>query len=103
MYERPLPDGGPNPAAKARRKLKLVKLLVLGTEKASSFLPGLLHLFQAGLLPECQIVGTSLDELDEEGFQCFVRRACEEFAPKLRRSSDGPGGSVTALGRGDAV
>ncbi|MCW3044714.1 MAG: glucose-6-phosphate dehydrogenase, partial [Actinobacteria bacterium] len=24
-------------------------------------LPGLLHLIQAGLLPECQIVGTSLD------------------------------------------
>ncbi|MCW3037551.1 MAG: glucose-6-phosphate dehydrogenase [Actinobacteria bacterium] len=43
-------------------------------------LPGLLHLIQAGLLPECQIVGTSLDPLDDEGFRSFVRGACDEFA-----------------------
>jgi len=43
-------------------------------------LPGLIHLHQAGLLPECQIVGTSLDMLDDEGFRCFARGACDEFA-----------------------
>jgi len=43
-------------------------------------LPGLFHLAQAGLLPECRIVGTSLDDLDDEGFRCFARGALDEFA-----------------------
>jgi glucose-6-phosphate 1-dehydrogenase len=43
-------------------------------------LPGLLHLFQAGLLPECRIVGSSLDDLDDEGFQRFAAKACAEFS-----------------------
>jgi glucose-6-phosphate 1-dehydrogenase len=42
-------------------------------------LPGLLHLSQAGLLPECRIIGTSLDELDDEGFRSMARGACTEF------------------------
>ncbi len=32
-------------------------------------LPGLLHLSLAGLVPDCRIVGTSLDDLDDEGFR----------------------------------
>ena len=43
-------------------------------------LPGLLHLSQVGLVPECRIVGTSLDDLSPEEFRRFARRACEEFA-----------------------
>jgi glucose-6-phosphate 1-dehydrogenase len=43
-------------------------------------IPGLLHLSAAGLLPDCRIVGTSLDELDDEGFRAFARDACDEFA-----------------------
>jgi glucose-6-phosphate 1-dehydrogenase len=43
-------------------------------------LPGLLHLSQAGLLPEVRIVGTSLDDVDDAGFRQFARKACEEFA-----------------------
>jgi glucose-6-phosphate 1-dehydrogenase len=43
-------------------------------------LPGMLHLFQAGLLPECRIVGTSLDDLDDEGFRALARKACDEFS-----------------------
>ncbi|MGC8464105.1 MAG: glucose-6-phosphate dehydrogenase [Acidimicrobiales bacterium] len=42
-------------------------------------LPGLLHLRHAGLLPECQIVGTSLDDLDDERFRAFARTAFDEF------------------------
>ncbi len=42
-------------------------------------LPGLLHLSQAGLLPECRIIGTSLDELDDEGFRQVARGACNQF------------------------
>jgi glucose-6-phosphate 1-dehydrogenase len=43
-------------------------------------LPGLLHLSRAGLVPECRIVGTSLDALDDEGFRQVARKACDEFA-----------------------
>ncbi len=43
-------------------------------------LPGLLHLSQAGLVPECRIVGTALDDFDDDVFRKFARQACEEFA-----------------------
>jgi glucose-6-phosphate 1-dehydrogenase len=43
-------------------------------------LPGLFHLWQAGLLPECRILGTSLDEIDHDEFVAFARAALDEFA-----------------------
>ena len=43
-------------------------------------LPGLLHLAEAGLLPECRIIGTSLEELDDAGFRHLARDACDKFA-----------------------
>ncbi|MGO8869878.1 MAG: glucose-6-phosphate dehydrogenase [Acidimicrobiales bacterium] len=43
-------------------------------------LPGLLRLSQSGLFPEYRVVGTSLDDFDDEAFHAFARRACEEFA-----------------------
>ncbi len=43
-------------------------------------LPGLLRLFQAGLMPEFRIVGVSLEEIDEAGFRAFAAKACREFA-----------------------
>ncbi len=43
-------------------------------------IPGLFHLGQAGLLPEeFRIVGTSLDDLDDERFREFARDALREF------------------------
>jgi glucose-6-phosphate 1-dehydrogenase len=43
-------------------------------------LPGLLRLSQAGLLPECRIIGTSLDDIDDDSFRKIARAACEEFS-----------------------
>ena len=43
-------------------------------------LPGLFHLAQAGLLPECRILGTSLDDLDDDSFREHARGALDEFA-----------------------
>src|SRR3981081_1388987 len=43
-------------------------------------LPGLLHLAHAGLLPEVRVVGTSLDDLEDQGFRTLARKACAEFA-----------------------
>src|SRR4051794_41842715 len=43
-------------------------------------IPGLFHLGQAGLLPEdYRIVGTSLDDLDDDGFRDFARQALGDF------------------------
>src|SRR6478672_10797523 len=42
-------------------------------------LPGLLHLFQSGLLTEVQVVGTSLDEHDRDSFVAFTQKAIGEY------------------------
>jgi glucose-6-phosphate 1-dehydrogenase len=42
-------------------------------------LPGLLHLFQSGLVGEVQVVGTSLDEHDRDSFVEFTRKAIAEY------------------------
>jgi len=44
-------------------------------------LPGLLHLSEAGLMPPSfRVVGTSLDELDDDGFRALARSAANDFA-----------------------
>ncbi len=43
-------------------------------------LPGLLHLFQVGLLPEFRIVGVSIEEIDDAEFLSLAQDACHEFA-----------------------
>jgi glucose-6-phosphate 1-dehydrogenase len=43
-------------------------------------LPGLLRLFQAGLMPEFRIVGVSLEKIGDEEFRQFAEPACREFA-----------------------
>jgi glucose-6-phosphate 1-dehydrogenase len=50
-------------------------------------LPGLVRLFGAGLLNECRIIGTSLDDLDTERFVKFAREACEEFGGDLQEKT----------------
>jgi len=42
-------------------------------------LPGLFHLFKAGLLPRCRVLGVSLDEIDDDGFRAFAHEAVTEF------------------------
>ena len=46
-------------------------------------LPGLFHLSRAGMLPDCQIVATSLETLDEGEYHGIARSACDEFARGL--------------------
>ena len=49
-------------------------------------LPGMLHLFEAGLLRDCRIVGTSLDDLDTEQFVKLARDAIDEFSSPFDES-----------------
>src|SRR3954451_9685277 len=43
-------------------------------------LPGLLHLFQSGLVPKLRIVGTSMEQYDQESFTQFAREAVDRFS-----------------------
>jgi glucose-6-phosphate 1-dehydrogenase len=45
-------------------------------------LPGLLHICLAGLVPDCRIIGTALDDLDDEAFRDLAHRACEKFSSR---------------------
>ncbi len=43
-------------------------------------LPGILHLSEAGLLPDFRLVGVAMEEMGDEEFRSMARRACEQFA-----------------------
>jgi glucose-6-phosphate 1-dehydrogenase len=45
-------------------------------------LPGLFHLTSTGFIPNCRIVGVSLDELDADGFRAFARAALDQFSTR---------------------
>jgi glucose-6-phosphate 1-dehydrogenase len=51
-------------------------------------LPGMLHLCQAGLLPKCRSLGTSLDDFDADEFRRFAHKACDEFSPRPVNEAD---------------
>ncbi len=46
-------------------------------------LPGLFHLALEGLVPECRIIGTSLDDLDDDSFRRLAEEACREHSHRL--------------------
>ncbi|WP_435771555.1 glucose-6-phosphate dehydrogenase [Nocardioides sp. SYSU DS0651] len=81
-------------------------------------LPGLLHLFESGLLPELQVVGTSLDEHTTESFVKLAYDAvCEfsgddgdmaawpEFSKRLHWApgAEGPAGLRAAVEKAEAT
>ena len=43
-------------------------------------LPALFHLDRAKMLPDCRIVATSLEDLDDDQFLVVARASCDEFA-----------------------
>jgi glucose-6-phosphate 1-dehydrogenase len=45
-------------------------------------LPGLFHLSRNGFIPDCRIIGMSLDELDVEAFRTATRGALAEFSTR---------------------
>jgi glucose-6-phosphate 1-dehydrogenase len=76
---------GPNDApASAVTPALLPHVIVLfgatGDLARRKLLPGMLHLSEAGLLPEFRVVGVAREELDHEEFRSMARRACEEHA-----------------------
>ncbi|NPC97135.1 glucose-6-phosphate dehydrogenase [Nocardioides sp. zg-DK7169] len=62
------------------RPVVIVLFGATGDLARRKLLPGLLRLHEAGLISDARIVGTSLEELDDEQFVKFAHEACEEFA-----------------------
>lgn len=42
-------------------------------------IPGLYHLSTSGFIPDCRVIGVSLDDMSTEDFRLFCRSALEEF------------------------
>lgn len=51
-------------------------------------IPGLFHLVTSGFIPDCRIIGVSLDEIDAEGFRGIARSALDKFALREVSESD---------------
>jgi glucose-6-phosphate 1-dehydrogenase len=45
-------------------------------------LPGLFHLCTAGFIPDCRIIGISLDDIDATGFRAIAGDAIDTFFPR---------------------
>lgn len=64
---------------KERQKPTVVVLFgATGDLARRKLLPGLMHLYQADLLNDARIVGTSLEDIDTEQFVKTARQSCEE-------------------------
>lgn len=51
-------------------------------------LPGLFHLTSAGFIPDCRIIGVSLDDIDAAGFRSAARSALDEFGARKVSDTD---------------
>jgi glucose-6-phosphate 1-dehydrogenase len=51
-------------------------------------LPGLFHLSSSGFIPDCRIIGVSLDDLDADGFRRLARDALTEFSTRPVAQAD---------------
>lgn len=45
-------------------------------------IPGLFHLTSAGFIPDCKVIGVSLDPLSDEEFQTICRQSLDEFSSR---------------------
>ncbi len=51
-------------------------------------LPGLFHLASAGFIPDCRIIGVSLEALDADAFRAHARAALDEFSARAVTEAD---------------
>jgi glucose-6-phosphate 1-dehydrogenase len=77
----------PSPGARALRRARdplpphvIVLFGATGDLARRKLLPGLTHLALSALAPDIQIVGSSLEDLDDEAYQTFAKQAVEEFS-----------------------
>jgi len=67
------------PGVGPRHPQSVVLFGATGDLAARKLIPGLFHLFSTGFIPECRIVGVSLEDMDADGFRAHCRAALDEF------------------------
>src|ERR1700744_6811902 len=74
----------PKNAAKVGPRYPQVVVLVgaTGDLLRRKLLPGLFHLVSAGFIPECRIIGVSLDDINARAFRAIAREALEQFSTR---------------------
>src|SRR3984957_3971034 len=60
----------------------LVLVGATGDLSRRKLLPGLFFLCSSGFIPDCRIIGVSLEDFDTEGFRTFARAAVDQFATR---------------------
>jgi glucose-6-phosphate 1-dehydrogenase len=76
------PAPGAHPSRNSREHVPPHVVVLFGATgdlARRKLLPGLTRLSLSALAPDLEIVGTSLEEYDDESFRAFARRAVEEF------------------------
>ncbi|MEN9891927.1 MAG: glucose-6-phosphate dehydrogenase [Pseudomonadota bacterium] len=71
-----------HPGVGPRHPQVVVLFGATGDLSRRKLLPGLYHLASAGFLPDCRIIGVSLDELDLPAFRALARQALADFASR---------------------
>ena len=51
-------------------------------------IPGLFHLSNSGFIPDCRIIGVSLDDLSHDEFQTLCLQSLNEFSPRKFSNED---------------
>ena len=77
-------------SARVGPRLPQVVVLVGATGDLArrKLLPGLFHLAKAGFLPDCRVIGVSLDEIDADTFRDRARQAIDQFASRKTTEAD---------------
>jgi glucose-6-phosphate 1-dehydrogenase len=77
----------PSPSARPRRdglqRLEPHVIVLFGATGDLSrrkLLPGMAHLVLSALTPDIQVVGTSLEDMDDDAFRAFAKQAVQEFS-----------------------
>jgi len=51
-------------------------------------LPGLYHLATSGFIPDCRVIGVSLDDIDADGFRRLARQSLGDFSSRSTDDAD---------------
>jgi glucose-6-phosphate 1-dehydrogenase len=77
----PSPSTRPRRGAPERLAPHVIVLFgAAGDLSRRKLLPGMAHLVNSALAPDIQVVGTSLEDMDDESFRAFAKQAVEEFS-----------------------
>jgi glucose-6-phosphate 1-dehydrogenase len=66
----------------------LVLIGATGDLSRRKLLPGIFHLANSGFIPNCRVVGVSLDDLDDDGFRKIAREAVAGSSTRSLNNND---------------